>query len=129
MRIDQDTYKNNVLNFGLKESNQRNRLYEWRWQQFIDIITVDYPEYFLKFYSHRQIRKYHLSQLIRLMNFKMSPKLRAALNYADMESVNTAEFAKIMRKLTNYIRQDSEVGEVMKAALTQPLPLALHQYQ
>jgi hypothetical protein len=129
MKIDQDTYKNDVLHFGAYGSEQRDRLYEWRWQQFIDVLTDKYPEYFLKFYSHREVRKFHLSNLHKVMNFRMKDKLKLGLTYPDMESVNSAEFKKVMIKLRNYIKQGGDVESQLRQALIQPLPHYYHQFQ
>jgi len=128
MKINQDTFKEGVLNYGPHRSIQRDRLYEWRWQQFIDVVTDKYPEYFLKFYSHQKIREYYLKQLIRVIKLRMKDKLRASLAYSDMESVNSAEFDKIMTKLTNYIKQGGNIREDLHISLTQPLPPYLHQF-
>lgn len=123
MKINQDTFKNGVLFYGAYETPQRDTLYEWRWQQFIDIITVDYPEYFLKFYSHRKVRQHHLKQFSKKINFKMRDKLMLSLEYSSMESVNSAEFEKVLKKFVNCLVYDKTVGKALKTALTQPLPL------
>lgn len=128
MKINQDTFKEGVLDYGPRGSIQRDRVYEWRWQRFIDVITENYPEYFLKFYTHRKIREYYLLELIKVIKLKMKDKLRASLFYIDMESVNSVEFDKIMVKLNNYIKQGGKIREDLHISLTKPLSPHLYQF-
>lgn len=128
MRIDQDTFKDGELNYGKHGSEQRERLYEWRWQKFIDVITHRYPEYFLMFYSHKRIRQHYLNELCKNIDFRMKSKLKVSLVYTDLESINSNEFTKIIAKLANYIKQGGNVEEEVKKTFTQPLPSYLQQY-
>ena len=129
MKIDQDTFKNGSLNYGSHGTEQRERLYEWRWQQFIDLISEKYPEYFFKFYSHKRIREYHLNQLCKKIGFGMKNKLRYALNYSDLESVNSSEFEKILKKFRNYLQHGNNTDLEVRASFTQPLPQFLYHFQ
>ena len=129
MQINLDTIKDGKTNYGMNGTDQRDKVYEWRWQQFIDVVEEKYPEYYLKFYSHRKVREYHLLHLGNNINFKMKHKLLLSLHYVGMETVNFREFEKIMKKLRNYFQQGDGANEEVRAAFTDPLPLYYHQFQ
>jgi len=128
MLINQDTFKDDILNYGTLFTIQREKLYAWRWQEFTNVVLEIYPEYFLKLYSHEKIRNFHLINLTNVINFKMRDKLRVGLNYETLEHVNSVEFDKIVKKFKNYIKQGGEVEQEIRQSFFTSIPQALLKY-
>ncbi len=128
MLINQDTFKDDILNYGTLFTIQREKLYAWRWQEFINVVLEMYPEYFLKLYSHEKIRNFHLINLTNVINFKMRDKLRVGLNYETLEHVDPVEFDKIVKKFKNYIKQGGEIEQEMRQSFFTSIPPALLKY-
>lgn len=114
MRIDQDTFKEGKLNFGPRYSSQRDTLHQWRWEQFRDLFELNYPEYVMVMYGMKESKITKVLINLKKSTFKMKDKLAYGLSYGDMELVNTNEFAKIIRKFKNYLRQTQNDGVVEK---------------
>ncbi len=103
MRIDLDTFKNGKLDFGSYHSTQRDTFYSARWLYLIELFELNYPEYVVKLYGFDKIQKNQFIGRLKNIDFKMSKKLALALSYRHMETVDSIEFTKILKKFRNYL--------------------------
>lgn len=116
MRIDQDTFKENELNFGMYNSTQRNNLFNFRLEQFKDLLLEDYPEHYMRLTGDRQSVQMYLYRIKSNISFKHRNKLVGSLIYSDLECVNTNEFKVIIGRFKRFLLLHKDVSKELEAA-------------
>ena len=119
MRIDQDTFKENELNFGAFNSTQRNRLFNFRLEQFKDLIVVDYPEHYIRLSGDRRSVEKYLYRLKSNLSFKHRNKLVGGLIYNELECLNTTEFRLILGRFKRFLLLHKDVSKELEATFNQ----------
>lgn len=111
-KIDQDTFKENKLNFGMLHSKLRNDIFSYRWESFINTFSDFYPEITIKLlnvgnddYRNIELILYNLK---KRLDSPIKYKLYHGLDYKRMEKVTTQEFKQVITKLTNYLHHNRD---------------------
>jgi len=114
IKIDQDTFRNNKLYFGSRDSKQRKDYQQWRLSKVKDIIYEYFPEYSLFLEGDEAVVDYYISRLRHLNDFKFRYKLAYSLSLKSdyMESVTTNEFNRIIYKFKNYIHHNKNSSDL-----------------
>jgi hypothetical protein len=119
MQINQDTFKEGKLDFGMRYSAQRNNIYDYRHNVFNDLILEDYPEYYLMLQGDRATVRKLIFRIAKHINFKYKDKIACSLAYDSLESVNSNEFEVIIKRFGRYLKNHLMVKEELKQAFIQ----------
>jgi len=116
MKINQDTYKEGKLDFGMRGSPQRIAVYTYRHDLFNELILKDYPEYYLKLQGDRRSVARYLGCMTKHIKFKYMHKFAIGLSYDSLESLGFNEFNAITQRFERFLKQHTTVGmELQKA--------------
>ncbi|RLC46161.1 MAG: hypothetical protein DRH57_06620 [Candidatus Cloacimonadota bacterium] len=114
MQINQDTYKEGRLDFGMRSSPQRNAVYDYRHTIFNDLLLKDYPEYYLVLQGDRRSVARIINRMTIHTNFKYMSKLSSGLSYDSLESLGSNEFDTIARRFERFLNQHSTVTQELQ---------------
>ncbi len=114
MKINQDTFTNDRLNFGAYNTTQRDELYKYRLDLFRELILKEYPEHYMKLQGDRKSVSQYTTRLRSKSSFKLRNKLSYALTYGDLETLNTSEFRKILGKFNRFLLLHADVERELK---------------
>lgn len=112
MKINQDTFKDGKLYFGDIENPRRLSLWKWRWHQFISSFETYFPEVIINLGSIDLRRSFIVADNVKELHYKYSVKLYYALDFDDMEKINTSEFDKIIKTFKNYLHHSTEADKL-----------------
>lgn len=113
MRIDLDTYKDGRLHYGPNGGEQRQAVWEWRWDSFISLFKNKYPEMIIVFGKINYNKSLDIIGNIHSLEFKYSNKLGYSLKYNLMEIVTNDEFKHLLRRFSNYLRCSQEKEKIV----------------
>ena len=114
MQINQDTYKEGKLNFGIYDSTQRDDVFKYRFSLFKEIIGYNFPEHVIRLSSEKELVKRFMRNIRYTLPFKYSSKMVESLTYNNMESVNSAEFEIIMKRFERFLKFDTKATDELK---------------
>jgi len=103
MKINQDSFKEGKLNFGMRGSTQRLNVNKYRIDTFREAFIDDFPEYFIKLQCDK-FQLYTYIEALREIHFKDKHKLAYSLEELYMETVSSVEFEVIMRRFNRYLK-------------------------
>jgi len=109
MQINQDSFKEGKLNFGMMNSPQRDEVYSYGHHIFNELILKDCPEYHLLLQGERQSIRRYIVRMTTYVNFKYMNKLASGLTYSSLKSLSPNEFNAIINRFKRYLNQHTEV--------------------
>jgi len=108
MQINQDTFQNDKLYYGMKNGRQRLQLMWFRADKFKDLFIDDYPDIFLKLQGeHRRVVKFLNDYKIH-SHFKYISQLSSGITDSTMEAVCTDEFEVLIKRFRNHLHHKSK---------------------
>jgi len=114
MQINQDTFKEGKLSFGMSGSAQRNAVYAYRHIIFNDLILEDFPEYYLMLQGDMRTVQTHIRHMVEKTKFKYMSKFACSLAYTSLETVGSNEFEAIAKRFKRFLKQHSTVNEELR---------------
>jgi hypothetical protein len=108
MKINQDTFRDDELDFGGNKTSQRDTLWVWRWSTFIELFEKDYPEVWITIIGIPNKNRWIVADNLLNLTFEFKHKLHYGLSYEYMESLNSSEFDKTIIKFKNYLAHSTE---------------------
>lgn len=114
MQINQDTYKEGELNFGMYGSPQRDNVFGYRFSLFKEIIGYNFPEHVIRLSSEERTVRIFMRNIKYTLPFKYSSKMVESLTYNNMESVNSSEFETIMKRFERFLKFDTKATDELK---------------
>ena len=114
MQINQDTYKEGKLYFGMRGSPQRDKVYAHRNDIFMEVLLQDFPEYYLLLQGDRRKVSKYMQRMAASIKFKYMYKLASGLSYDSLETVGYNEFGILIQRFERFLQKHTTVGEELQ---------------